>query len=1086
MRRKLTLLLLLVLWLVTTLWAQRGWDRYALVLEDPPLAEQITSRKELERMAGDDRLRRIEAAQASLRRELEQRHIAVTGAVQTLLNAVFVRATADRLEELRSLPGVKRVAWLPPLRRHLDRAIDLVNARAAWSAVGGLPNAGLGVKIGILDTGIDHTHPAFQDPSLPVPAGYPRCPPADCPYATNKIIAVRSYVAQLAAGTPPDPAADSRPDDVTPRDRVGHGTAAAMIAAGMPNNGPLATITGVAPKAYLGNYKIFGSPGVNDFAFGDVAIQALDDAFRDGMDIVSLSIGSPAVYGPLDRGAACGAAPSDPCDIRAQAVQAAVSLGMTVVVSAGNEGDAGNEFPTLNTIATPGTAPAAITVGASTNSHVFFQSVQVSGDDVPANLRRIPARFGDGPRPADPLTAPLRDVEATGNDGLACTALPPGSLEGTIALVRRGQCFFAEKVNNAQNAGAVGVVIYRADDSDFPFPPAGLTNTGIPAVLIGGPTGQALKSFLALRPDRPVTLDPSLAPFNAQSDTMAFFSSRGPSIGENGIKPELVAVGTDMYTATQNYDPNSEIFDASRYTVVQGTSFSAPMVSGAAALVKQQRPAATPAQIKSALVNTASGGTIREDDGTPARVTAVGAGKLDVAGAVRTTVTVEPATLSFGVLRSGTLPLTQQLRVTNVGSSTAALTLAVTRRDNDPNTTMSLSPASLNLAAGQTATVNVQLAGTLPAPGTYEGAITVQGGAVGLRVPFLYVVSDGIPFNAYALLGSGFLGYPNQRPIVGRFLALRLLDRFGVPLQGVPVTFRATLGGGSIEAADTATDRLGIAAAIPLLGPQLGAQQFVADAGGVRVEFNGLARLQPAINTNGVVNAASQEPATPERGAAPGSYITIYGQALSDARRVFFTPYLPLALAGVSVSFDAPAAGISLPGRLHFVDPNQINVQVPWELEGLNSVRMKVSVGDLSSAVYTLPLARHSPAFFEYLEGSRLLAAALDENFRVIGTSNPVARGRVVQFFLNGLGPVTDRPATGEITPTNPLPRTVDQPTVLIAGRPAQVEYSGMAPSLVGVYQINARVPADAPSGILPVTVTIGGVTSKATSLPVE
>jgi uncharacterized protein (TIGR03437 family) len=159
---------------------------------------------------------------------------------------------------------------------------------------------------------------------------------------------------------------------------------------------------------------------------------------------------------------------------------------------------------------------------------------------------------------------------------------------------------------------------------------------------------------------------------------------------------------------------------------------------------------------------------------------------------------------------------------------------------------------------------------------------------------------------------------------------------------------------------------------------------------------------------------------------------------------------------------------------------------VPWELEGLNSVRIKVSVGDLSSAVYTLPLARYSPAFFEYLEGSRLLAAALDENFHVIGASNPAGRGRIVQFFLNGLGPVTDRPATGEITPENPLPRTVDAPTVLIGGRPAQVEYSGMAPRLVGAYQINARVPADAPSGIVPVTVTIGGVTSKATNLPVQ
>src|SRR5262249_10329018 len=146
-----------------------------------------------------------------------------------------------------------------------------------------------GVKIAILDSGIDQTHPAFQDASLAMPAGFPKCTTGDCAFTNNKVIVARSYVSLLAAGSDPaNPAADSRPDDYSARDRSGHGTAVAMCAAGETNTG-VVTITGVAPKAYLGNYKIYGSPGVNDSTTDQIIITALDDAINDGMDIVSFS-----------------------------------------------------------------------------------------------------------------------------------------------------------------------------------------------------------------------------------------------------------------------------------------------------------------------------------------------------------------------------------------------------------------------------------------------------------------------------------------------------------------------------------------------------------------------------------------------------------------------------------------------------------------------------------------------------------------------------------------------------------------------------------------------------------------------------
>src|SRR5262249_55447438 len=203
-------------------------------------------------------------------------------------------------------------------------------------------------------------------------------------------------------------------------------------------------------------YRIFGSPGANDFTSGEALIRALQDAVSDGMDVVSLAVGNPAGYGPLAR---CGENQRDPCDIRADAVENASSLGLVTVVPAGNDGDAGLNFPTLNTIHTPGTAPSAITVGASTNSHIFFSALLAAG-------KRIRPLFGDGPKPNPPLTAPVRDVTQLRDNGRACSALGPGELNGAIALVQRGDCAFFTKVVNATNAGAAGVIIYQYDGED--------------------------------------------------------------------------------------------------------------------------------------------------------------------------------------------------------------------------------------------------------------------------------------------------------------------------------------------------------------------------------------------------------------------------------------------------------------------------------------------------------------------------------------------------------------------------------------------------------------------------------------------
>ncbi|MEO8125501.1 MAG: hypothetical protein ABJF23_34235 [Bryobacteraceae bacterium] len=161
-------------------------NRYTLILEDPPVAERFESSVLKSKEAVTYRAQ-IEAKQKALRTELVKRHIQVNGSVSTVLNAIFVTASKDRVAELKSLPGVKAVVPSRRYKRDLNRATQLLNAPAAWGVLGGQQNAGAGIRIAILDSGIDQTHPAFQNSSLPMPAGFPICDGADGAYTNNSV-----------------------------------------------------------------------------------------------------------------------------------------------------------------------------------------------------------------------------------------------------------------------------------------------------------------------------------------------------------------------------------------------------------------------------------------------------------------------------------------------------------------------------------------------------------------------------------------------------------------------------------------------------------------------------------------------------------------------------------------------------------------------------------------------------------------------------------------------------------------------------------------------------------------------------------
>src|SRR5713226_7306776 len=144
-------------------------DRYALILADPPLAALAGSREQLESVAMAQPRARIETVQASLKAELDRRNVLTIGSTKVVLNAIYVIAPESELPALRSLPGVLRVEKMRALKRHLNRALPLMNVPAAWNTVGGQQSAGLGSRIAILDTGIDQTHPGFKGTGLTAP-----------------------------------------------------------------------------------------------------------------------------------------------------------------------------------------------------------------------------------------------------------------------------------------------------------------------------------------------------------------------------------------------------------------------------------------------------------------------------------------------------------------------------------------------------------------------------------------------------------------------------------------------------------------------------------------------------------------------------------------------------------------------------------------------------------------------------------------------------------------------------------------------------------------------------------------------------
>jgi len=599
--------------------------------------------------------------------------------------------SAEAWQALDSLPGVQAVYEEVSYRPALYSSLEAIAAPSLWTEVGGRAQAGEGVRIAVLDNGIEVSHPMFDPETFDYPDGYPL---GDEAYTTAKVIVARAYF------RPTDPPLEGEEAPVPGPFTSAHGTHVAAVAAGIPVtptvDGLVLGISGVAPRAQLMNYRIFypGERTKVEEAHSVEVLEALEDAIADGADVILSSWESASPRLPL-------------ATAEAAAVRAAIEAGIVVVSAAGNGGPAYGSASRLL-----GGDVAPITVGAVTKSPIIARNLLdvTSPSPVPDFLQNIPlgvALFGT---PLSELFGPAPFVSAADIEGggfrLVCAPLPVGSLEGQVVLVKRGGCPFADKVYYSERAGAVAVIIQNYDETVTDFACGGdFCDPGeirIPAVMVGLSDGNALASWRTLYPTATLQLDPGARLVEATAGAVSEASARGPAFMRY-LKPDLVAPGGAVLSA--GYGPEAQ---EPPYVEFSGTSVAAAHAAGAAALLLQAHPDWGHAEVKAALMGAATVEGLWADAKAlePAGVLSRGAGRIDLARASSPPLLIEPPSISLPEARAGdTYTVVLALSDTRTSGPTVTVTPAVSVTGM-----ISISlPGSIEIAPSETVTVSVRI-----------------------------------------------------------------------------------------------------------------------------------------------------------------------------------------------------------------------------------------------------------------------------------------------------------------------------------------------------------------------------------------
>jgi subtilisin family serine protease len=510
----------------------------------------------------------------------------ITSTYKTVYNGVAMKLPANQVESLLQSEVVKAVYkdvmfTVDPIAMGEEKAL---NKNSAGTSVESIPylkidqlhNEGItgeGVKVGILDTGIDYNHPDLKDVYK---GGYDFVDGDSDPMETT----YKNWQ-------------DSKKPEFNGNSYyTAHGTHVAGTIAGQGTNSNV-SVQGVAPDADIYAYRVLGPYGSGS---SEAVIAGIEKAVQDGMDVINLSL---------------GAGINDPYYPTSTAINYAVLNDVTAVVSAGNTG------PKAYTLGSPGAAALALTVGASDVPMTVASLTGSVGSESGIQLTGIARHYADRLNELSGKSYDLVDV------GLGKTADYTGKdVTGKIALISRGETTFNEKINIAKQKGAITVLLYNNVDGVIDAN-LGESTGFIPAFSLTKAAGEKIKAQMSS--GQSTFTFGNYTEKQTEGDRLAAFSSRGPARQTYDMKPEVTAPGVAVLSTVPSYMVNpasQENYDYA-YSRYSGTSMAAPHTAGIAALMLDANPDLEPEDVKTILMNTAD--PLKGDYS----VFEVGAGRVD-------------------------------------------------------------------------------------------------------------------------------------------------------------------------------------------------------------------------------------------------------------------------------------------------------------------------------------------------------------------------------------------------------------------------------------------------------------------------
>jgi minor extracellular serine protease Vpr len=679
----------------------QGTGRYFVTLDTPSVADAMkASARPLSGRRQSEIAKQARASQTAAIGQARSLGGSVNYRYDTLINGFSTSISSEAASQLARRSDVRSVEPVSISVKTNESAVPFIGATDVYKR---FHAKGKGIKVAVVDDGIDYTHKNFGGPGTVAayknndPNVIETKPNGDPSFPTKKVAGGYDFVGSGYDVLDDDTTNDTPHPDFDPLDDGGgHGSHTSGSCCGIGVPGKIGA--GVAPESTIYLYKVWSggnTPGGGGDSTDDVLVAAYERAVdpnqdgntRDKADVLSFSGGVD--YGTLNS-------------TEARAAQRVVDLGTVFVASAGNSSNQGVGAAGY-IVGTPAAAKGVVAVAASIDQYTA-QTLTVntpSGLTLPDNGIMVEQDFG-GSIPDGGLTGDLYDSRAedapaspgneAASDALLCDPVAGNPYAGKIVLVFKGStgsgdCGGSQKVLNAQNAGASGVVLI----SLFGGFPSALSSGGepitIPAVMITANDGYALLDELS--PGNAyntgavnATLESDVTPIPGFEDSLTDFTSEGPARITSDLKPDISAPGFDILSTAAGTGTEG--------VKLSGTSMAAPMVSGVAALLRQIHPTWTPSRIKAVMMNQATRDVANNDLSKPAPATVMGAGRVRADESAKAVSVAEPGSLSYGLQQlTQAKSLTRHFTVTNTGKKDHSYSVSgnVRYSDFDPAAT---------------------------------------------------------------------------------------------------------------------------------------------------------------------------------------------------------------------------------------------------------------------------------------------------------------------------------------------------------------------------------------------------------------